>query len=510
MASGTSSDSPWQAIVSAALVGTERQSFQLPITTGKLGQQLEQLGDRAPEAQLLAAAAIVALHQQVGQLPELQSPPALAPCPPDDRPICSPRAAHLLRRLLQGENLQVLPEWLALAAQHHQRVPPILLPALLEVGRQQPQWREAIVAVEGQRGRWLAAQNPAWSYATGIDTDLDWETASSAARLLWLEQLRQRDADQARDLLQTTWSQDAASDRTQFLATFRLGLRLADEPFLETALDDRSKEVRRVAADLLARLPDSHLCQRQIERLTSLVQMQAGSLTLTLPTDCYAEMQRDGIELKPPSGQGERAWWLQQMIAATPLAWWLRSSGLSLANLLEVAWASDWKDTLRAGWKSAIERQQNSDWAMALLNRMSDTDPDQDLLSVLSIEQRETLMGQWLQAQDSHLIQNFIWQGLILLTQQGSTWSNEFAQLVLTKVTEHLVEGKTNQYWLVQDLLKGLPLCLNPDLLPIANQQLSGLEIPYVTKAIQQFLGTLQLRHDIHQAFAAASVETTR
>ena len=39
-----------------------------------------------------------------------------------------------------------------------------------------------------------------------------------------------------------------------------------DEPFLESALDDRSREVRQQAADLLTRLPDSRLALRMAER----------------------------------------------------------------------------------------------------------------------------------------------------------------------------------------------------------------------------------------------------
>src|SRR5437762_1943286 len=79
---------------------------------------------------------------------------------------------------------------------------------------------------------------------------LGWETSPRAARELLLQQLRSTDPARAREQLAQTWETEGADERAAFLATFRTGLSLDDEPFLESALDDRSKVVRRTAADL--------------------------------------------------------------------------------------------------------------------------------------------------------------------------------------------------------------------------------------------------------------------
>jgi len=91
-----------------------------------------------------------------------------------------------------------------------------------------------------------------------------------------LGQLRRSDPAQSRDLLQKTWIDDPADQRAEFVKLFIDGLSPTDEPLLESMLDDRSKQVRIAAADLLVRLPHSQLQQRMIARASSLLTFKRG------------------------------------------------------------------------------------------------------------------------------------------------------------------------------------------------------------------------------------------
>ena len=99
------------------------------------------------------------------------------------------------------------------------------------------------------------------------------------------------------------------------------GLSMDDEPFLESALDDKHAEVRRAAAELLSRLAESRLCQRMIARVGPLVQFSEHKgklqIDMTLPDQYTKDMARDGVE-KKVQGMGERNGWLYQMIADRP------------------------------------------------------------------------------------------------------------------------------------------------------------------------------------------------
>jgi hypothetical protein len=89
-----------------------------------------------------------------------------------------------------------------------------------------------------------------------------------------------------------------------------------DAPFLDTALDDRSKEVRRAAADLLARLPTSVFVARMLARAQPLLSfkpaklLSRASLEVTLPSSPDASAARDGLDPKAFGQQktlGEKA-----------------------------------------------------------------------------------------------------------------------------------------------------------------------------------------------------------
>lgn len=183
-------------------------------------------------------------------------------------------------------------------------------------------------------------------------------------------------------LLRGTWPTERAEDRLLFLDALQDGLSPADEPFLEAALGDRSRNVRATAAELLSSLPGSALAARMAERARAAVRLcgSGGRLSVSPPTECDAAMQRDGIPLASPTGRGQRAWWFGELVAATPLRTWTDATGLTPGGLLALpvgdaanaagdggAGDSSWADDLREAWARAAVRQHDADWARALL-----------------------------------------------------------------------------------------------------------------------------------------------
>src|SRR6185503_19756432 len=164
-------------------------------------------------------------------------------------------------------------------------------------------------------------QNPRWQFASAetVDAKSVWETGNAEQRVSVLKRMRETEPAAARELIESTWKQDGADERTKFVEAMSVGLSQSDEPFLEAALDDRSKQVRGAAAELLAELPASAFVARMIARAEPLLSFQAGTsggilkrakppkLGVTLPAEQFDKSWlRDGIVEKPEKRMGQR------------------------------------------------------------------------------------------------------------------------------------------------------------------------------------------------------------
>jgi Family of unknown function (DUF5691) len=271
-----------------------------------------------------------------------------------------------------ASRLELLAEWLAAAAAAGRRLPPELVPALLDAGRRHRQLRPLIAPVAGPLAGWLAAQRPDWSYAsaTPVEPTIDdevWEFGSIARRVAYLRRLRRRDPARARELLEAAWQAEPPEHRAALLPALGIGLSAADEPLLERALDDRRRPVRDAALELLAGLPGSRFAGRMAARARECIELHERRIRVRPPAECDRSMRRDGIAARPPAGTGERAWWLEEILARTPLAVWPEPRAF-----LARAVADTWSATLRRGLARAAAAQRDGGWAAALVDSLTE------------------------------------------------------------------------------------------------------------------------------------------
>ncbi|MEV2268274.1 DUF5691 domain-containing protein [Nonomuraea africana] len=397
----------WAELVSAALVGTDRRPYD-----GDL------LGDAAVEVVRLRAGQ-VAPGAAAGR-------PTVAPAPAEEREAVGRAAAARLARILGGEHPRVLPEWLAAAAATGRRVPPQVLPELLDKGARDRSIRPQLGVLAGRRGRWLAALNPSWSYLLEEPTGEIWELGSQGDRRAYLADLRGKDPEAARRLLEEAWEKETPDDRARLLPLLDEGLSMADEPFLESALDDRRREVRQAAADLLTRLPESRLAGRMADRAARCLRVEGATIVVEPPAACDRSMERDGIRARPPRGTGERAWWLQQVVSRAPLRMW--STALLRTKI------HDWAREVRSGWVRAAVLQRDPVWARALFA----CDPLADLLAVLSPVDQDEVAADFVRR---HGVDG---QMIMVLGGAATPWRQGLAQAVLSKIRQVAVTQPWN------------------------------------------------------------------
>lgn len=343
----------WDELVAAALIGTDRRPVEVSVPPGSPEEIEGVLEQRPPEDQLLASAAAWTVARRAGARAGERAD--VEPAAIDERPLCSDAAGARLRALIaELEYPFLVPEWLGRAAALGLRPPPEVIPDLLEFGVGRRALQGVIADAAGPLGRWLAEREPRWAYVGGAveDAEAVWRDGSRAERRALFERLRASDPAQARELLSMTLKEEPWEDREAFVAALADGLSDADEPLLETVLDDSRRPVRAAAAELLARLPRSAYAQRVAERVAPLLTVQDGRIVVELPGPPDEAAKRDGFE----SG-GRRAERLAEMLAIAPLG------DPALATLPV---ADDLGPILHAGWAQAAIRQRDAEWARAL------------------------------------------------------------------------------------------------------------------------------------------------
>jgi hypothetical protein len=265
--------------------------------------------------------------------------------------------------------LPLLAEWLAMAVGRGRRVPPERLPELFDIARREPTLRQVVVAAAGARASWLAGLNPDWTFLTATvdearsDDPATWDEGTAGQRAGYLAARRRADPGAARDLLARDWSGLASDERATLLPMLQDQLGPADEAFLEQALDDRHREVRSVAATLLALLPGSAYQERMARQARMCLSVQNGRLVVTPPTAVDAVLCRDGVEPRPPARIGERAWWLRQILARAPLPETVASPEL-------LSTMDEWADEALRGLARAAANQHHPAWAAVLLDQL--------------------------------------------------------------------------------------------------------------------------------------------
>lgn len=372
-------------LLQQALIGTAHGHAELPDLTEDLRTALP---DAEIEQRLLLAAGIFAVYREAGRLPAQRPLPQAAPT--DDARQPSPQVQSIIDECLQGEWDPWWPRAAERLARHGYAIRTERLVATLNKvkPRDAALWRPLL----GARGRWLAAQNPEWSWAMddaiAPNRQQQWLEGNIRQRVAALVDQRKEDAAIAREWVSEAWKGEKVDARQALLESIGASLSVDDAAFLDACLTDRSQGVRAIAAGLLARLPDSALARRLAERAQAWVNWQpaqgalgkmagkltgtGGALEIEPPTAWDKNWAKDGFEEKPPQGEGARASWLRQLVSLIPPGLWQAHTGLPPDAFIKAALASDWADAVVMGLIAAVQHFRDADWALALYRGLPD------------------------------------------------------------------------------------------------------------------------------------------
>ncbi len=400
----------WAELVATAVQGTARRSAAVEVFDGVL-EHGEYLHAMEPTERLLGLAALTTAGRRAGAAALTGASPA-TPALPETRPV-APGLARWFDGLLVGHR-ELLGELLEGMGERGLLLPPTRLPDLLDLAAAEVGLADAALAVGGERGRWLAGQDPRWA---GVVARLEAPGMSGGAAEGTVAGARdtpgtpgkvpreavtpgERDTpgtpgkvpreavspgewEAAREAL--THGREPADVRERLVWTIaRYPFDGVDE-LLDQSLDDRAVGVRRTAARALGARMASAYQQRMAQRATSWVAVQRRGgflgrgrteIVVTLPESLDEAARRDLVDkeahLLGPAIKGEKAQWLHAVVAATPLAAWAAAG--EPAELIRAEVDAGWGPVLLQAWtaRAVAEARHRSPlagaWAAALLD----------------------------------------------------------------------------------------------------------------------------------------------
>ena len=344
-----------------------------------------------------------------------------------------------------------------------------------------------------------------------------WHEGRFAERVTLLSDVRRADPAAGLALLEKTWRKERAEDRLMFLDALRERLSSVDEAFWEKALSDRSRTVRATAAELLSALPESALAARMAARAHAHLRLDppepatgpaaAASdqhtgphIRVEAPRECDAAMQRDGVTPKPPTGRGERGWWLSQLVEASPLDSWLTHLGFGTPEeIVALPVADGWQSDFHTSLCKAAVRQRNTAWARALIGpptaALADGPGDPaKLLTVLPSEERSAWAAGFIAAHG-------LSEAFRILGVCSVPWAEQLGRAVIDAL--EIAREAGSYQWSFSGVMGLAERCLQPScadrlapLTAIPEEPEGGSPGAGVhwAEAFQRLVGTLRLR----------------
>ena len=500
---------PFSQLLRIALLGTRQSGEVVPLLPG-LATPTD-----SPEQQVLLAAGTLALMQKAGfQPPKATKEPPLPASADTWQPLGALGADAFRVLLVSNQYAAFRTDYWQQLAKRQRLVPPVLLVAALN-NESFRQYSPGNLALLGERGRWLAQQNPDWHAVLAPEQSADdlgtWETGTLAQRKRFIGQLRQTDAALARQLLGAALPAEPAATQAALLGELAPTVTAADAALLTSYLSSKSKEVRQTVVPLLVRLPTSELLERLWQRAVPLLSLKrpllgSNKLHVALPESWDKSWQADGIEQKATSIEGgERTSWLGQLLNLLPPSRWTARLGVSAEELLDLAAESEWHTLLLRAWSRAAYLHQNKAFVAPLLLRHF-TQPNllaqqqvTHLMSLLSEEEKLALLRTQLPPRTSEL-PNFLPE---LLTYIAAPWPADVVQAALrfsaTVLAPAAVYQYTEPYQRFSVLLSRLASCLPDDQFPACTAVLEPLAVTYppIATLVEQFLESVRFRQQL-------------
>ncbi len=469
-------------------------------------------------AGMLARAAVAGMRSRAGRRCRADGQ-LIEACPADKRAAATASQSAILDRLLASPDAAMIHEWCVLAGARGVRAVAASVPILLEWWSRQSARSPEVFDATGACGVWLARLNPQWRRpVAGVEipgnADDIWQTGTSAERSALLLTVRKADPRRAMLMVKGTWEAEGAEERRRFIEVMGHAVSKEDEAFLEMALDDRSKTVRREAARVLTRLAGSALRGRMRDRAAGMIlaeKVKAGLLgrskvkvRIEPPKEFDKSWERDGLEEQPASGKGKRAFWMVQVISSMDLAAWGAPCGLEPGEFIRAIGEEEYFDEVFSGMLASVagcpEQPEAAAWSDAIIAVCAERafTGEAQLASLWSAQSVERSEGMRLKIVTGKKAPagTAVWR---MLTSDARGWSLDFSARALRVLGE--ATPKKPDAWEFHSSIELVSRLLHPAAADMFEGLLGQMYPDGPSEGVCKSLDRVRLRAEMHREF---------
>lgn len=442
----------WDEIINKALLGSEKAPLTADDIPSDIADEFVITTSPDKEENFLKISALAYQYRQSGARALNVSTIGQPAAAPEDKTYCAARANDILKTLLE-ENIAVLLEvWLQMCAGKNVLAYPEIIPALLDVARQDKDLRPLIKAVTGKRGEWLCNLNPQWNFfVPQADNKTTWDNGTADERKELLLHLRNVNPEEGRQLLEASWATEGANEKVAFLEILKTNLSPADLPWLE-GLKEKGQRVNAAILALLKSIHSSTVVREYQAVLSKCFSIKTGKALLGMisKTELVIDQSfefpesifKTGIEkLSSDKNISDHQYILSQVIMSVPPSFWTEHLQRSAAELVALFQKEKQTAFYLPALAISATRVNDTEWIQTILDK-----GDKDIIS--SVLTR-LIAGLAKKDRDQYALKYFEEEpsGIIQLMLHGNhEWSFDLARKIL-KYTAREVYQYNKQFY---------------------------------------------------------------
>jgi len=352
-----------EKLAEIAVLGTSKKNIKSELLDW--GKQYK-IPSNYPEQYLLQAAYLDLQMREAGKILEKDENFEQIEAIEDEKNAVDDNYIYYLKQILEEFPYLILP-YVERLISAKKILPASIVPQFLDFAkRQDPDFKEKINLVAGNRAAFLAKYNANWDFLA--IKEIDWETSSHKERLVFVRNLRKNNPEKSVELIRSCFSEEHSKEKLELLQCLTINLGKYDKAFLQSCMENRGQQVVQTAFDYLLKLdkPQQEFLKKEASPYIKIHKggfLTANRLEINLPEKDEGIFKKLGNCNHTGANLGKKATLLHKIISRLPIDYY----SILYSDLIKIAEKNEWRAMLLSAWQNAAINYNDSQWAVELI-----------------------------------------------------------------------------------------------------------------------------------------------